>query len=128
MSPEMGTTNPYLGGGILISAGIFQWTPLKNACLTRCRSSLSFLINEWREGMWGAFLIGVKDGLFCVGCCWLLMAIMFVVGVMNLIWIAALTIFVLVEKIIPAGEIVAKLAGVLLIGYGLWIITDSLAL
>jgi len=103
MSPTMETTNAYIGGGVLIAAGIYQWTPLKDACLTKCRTSMHMLMVEWREGARGAFVMGLRDGMFCVGCCWMLMAIMFVVGVMNLLWIALLAVFVLVEKIAPRG-------------------------
>jgi len=128
MSPTMETTNVYIGGGVLIAAGIYQWTPLKEACLTKCRTSMHMLMVEWREGERGAFVMGLKDGLFCVGCCWMLMAIMFVVGVMNLRWIALLAVFVLVEKIAPRGELVAKAAGVLLVVYGLWIMGGAVGL
>jgi predicted metal-binding membrane protein len=114
LSPAMVSTSPYLGGGLLVAAGIFQWTPLKRACLSRCRSPMGFLIAEWRDGRAGALIMGVRHGAYCVGCCWVLMALLFVAGVMNLLWVAAIAAFVLVEKIVPAGERVGQMAGVIL--------------
>jgi predicted metal-binding membrane protein len=119
LSPAMASTSPYLGGGLLLAAGIFQWTPLKRACLTSCRSPLGFLMAEWREGRMGAVVMGFRHGVYCVGCCWVLMALLFVAGVMNLLWVAAIAAFVLVEKVVPAGERVAQVAGVVLALAGL---------
>jgi len=85
LSPMMVSTSPVLGGILLLMAGIYQWTPLKHACLSKCRSPLGFVLNEWREGRWGAFLMGLKHGAYCTGCCWSLMALLFVAGVMNLV-------------------------------------------
>ncbi|MFQ5788944.1 MAG: DUF2182 domain-containing protein [Acidobacteriota bacterium] len=112
LSPMMMSTSPLLGGMLLIGAGIFQFTPLKRACLVHCRSPLGFLMTEWREGKLGALIMGVKHGTYCVGCCWILMALLFVAGVMNLLWVATITAFVLVEKVIPRGELVGRVAGV----------------
>jgi predicted metal-binding membrane protein len=92
---------PLAGGLLLIAAGIYQVTPLKQACLTQCRSPLGYFMTEWRSGTRGALVMGLNHGAFCVGCCWMLMALMFVAGVMNLVWAAALTIFVLLEKATP---------------------------
>ena len=103
ISPMMIATSPLLGSMLLIAAGIYQWTPLKQACLRHCRSPLQFLLTCWRDGSVGAFLMGVRHGAYCLGCCWLLMAVLFAVGVMNLAWIAALSVFVLFEKTIPRG-------------------------
>ena len=86
LSPMMVSASPVLGGILLLVAGIYQWTPLKHACLSKCRSPLGFVLNEWREGRWGAFLMGLKHGSYCTGCCWSLMALLFVAGVMNLVW------------------------------------------
>jgi predicted metal-binding membrane protein len=119
LSPTMASTSPYLGGGLLLAAGIFQWTPLKRACLTSCRSPLGFLMTEWREGRMGAVVMGFRHGMYCVGCCWVLMALLFVAGVMNLLWVAAIAAFVLVEKVVPAGERVGRVAGVILALAGL---------
>jgi predicted metal-binding membrane protein len=122
ISPMMVSTSPYLGGALLMAAGIFQWTPLKSACLSHCRSPLGFLMTEWREGNKGAFAMGLRHGLFCIGCCWVLMALLFVLGVMNLLWIAALAIFVLIEKIAPTGPWVGRITGILLVAWGIWMI------
>jgi predicted metal-binding membrane protein len=111
-----------LGGVLLASAGIFQWTPFKNACLLRCRSPLGFFLTEWREGARGALYMGLRHGTYCVGCCWLLMALLFVVGVMNLWWVAAIAAFVLIEKITAAGPSIARATGVLLILWGGWLL------
>ena len=126
LSPMMVSTSSVMGGVLLLAAGIFQWTPLKNACLIHCRSPLAFLMSEWRDGKRGALLMGVKHGSYCVGCCWILMALLFVAGVMNLLWVASITAFVLIEKVVPRGELVGhvaggvlSLAGILLVGRGL---------
>ncbi len=102
LSPMMVSTSPILGGSLLLAAGIFQWTPLKNTCLAHCRSPLGFISTEWREGRGGAFIMGLRHGMYCVGCCWVLMSLLFVIGVMNLVWIAIIAAFVLVEKVAPA--------------------------
>ena len=126
LSPMMASASPVLGGGLLIAAGVFQFTPLKHACLDHCRSPLGFFMTEWREGMRGVLTMGLRHGIFCVGCCWLLMALMFVAGVMNLLWAAALTAYVLVEKIAPAGRLVSRAAGLLAIGWGVWMVVAAL--
>ncbi len=122
LSPMMVSTSPILGGALLIVAGIFQFTPLKHACLTRCRSPIGFLLNEWREGTQGAFTMGLKNGNYCVICCWALMSLMFVAGVMNLLWMAIIAVFVLVEKVAPAGHWVSRISGFLLILWGVWML------
>jgi predicted metal-binding membrane protein len=125
LSPMMTGTSPVLGGILLAGAGIFQWTPLKNACLAQCRSPLGFLLADWREGRWGAFIMGLKHGAFCTGCCWFLMTLLFVAGVMNLWWIAVITVFVLLEKITPRHWHMAKVAGAILVGWGIDLLTPS---
>src|SRR5439155_13903465 len=120
LSPMMVSTSPLLGGVLLIVAGVFQWTPLKNVCLTHCRSPLSFLMTDWREGKWGAFFMGLKQGAYCTGCCWFLMALLFVAGVMNVWWIAIIALFVLLEKVASRGLALGKLIGVLLAAWGVW--------
>jgi predicted metal-binding membrane protein len=112
LSPTMAAAGPHLSGAILLGAGAYQLSPWKGACLTHCRTPLGFLMANWRDGMFGAFKMGVRHGAYCVGCCWALMCVLFVVGVMNLVWVAALTVFVLVEKVAPAGGAVARVAGV----------------
>jgi predicted metal-binding membrane protein len=118
LSPAMTTSSARLGGAILIAAGIYQLTPFKGACLTHCRSPLGFLMSHWRDGTAGALRMGIRHGTYCLGCCWALMCVLFVVGVMNLVWVATMTIFVLVEKIGPAGALVARVAGVAMIASG----------
>jgi predicted metal-binding membrane protein len=118
LSSMMEMTSVALAGIVLIAAGLYQWTPLKQACLRRCRSPLDFIMTEWREGSAGAFIMGLRHGGYCLGCCWLLMLLLFVGGVMNLAWIAALAIFVLIEKLAPAGHWIGRVAGVGLIVWG----------
>ena len=118
LSSIMVSTTPVLGGILLLVAGIYQLTPLKHACLSKCRSPLLFVLNEWREGRWGAFLMGLKHGSYCTGCCWHLMALLFVAGVMNLLWVAAIAGFILLEKMAPAGQRMGQAAGVLMIAGG----------
>ena len=115
-----GTSSGYLGGALLLTAGIFQWSQLKYVCLTHCRSPLSFLMSDWKDGTGGAFKMGLQHGRYCLGCCWILMALLFVLGVMNLVWIAALAAFVLAEKVIPARTKISKITGGLLVGWGAW--------
>lgn len=118
--------HPLLAGALLIAAGLYQFSPLKRRCLDRCRSPLSFLISGWRPGMAGAIHLGLRHGLYCLGCCWLLMALLLVGGVMNLAWVALLAAIVLAEKIAPGGRWtatgvggVALLAGFAAAGRGL---------
>lgn len=112
LSPEMRAASPVAGAAILIAAGLYQWLPVKQACLSHCRSPLGFLATSWREGRRGALGMGMTHGAFCVGCCWMLMSLLFVGGVMNLAWVAGLTALVLLEKVIPAGPAVARLGGI----------------
>ena len=119
LSPAMTASSPYLAGTILIVAGAYQLTPWKGACLTQCRSPLGFLMTNWRDGGLGALQMGIRHGAYCLGCCWALMCVLFVVGVMNLIWVAMLTAFVLLEKIGPAGTIVARAAGAVMVVAGI---------
>ncbi len=119
LSSAMGRVGPLLAGGLLITAGAFQFSRLKQACLSKCRSPLSFLMTEWREGTAGALVMGIRHGAFCTGCCWALMLLMFVGGVMNLAWMAALALFFLAEKLLPGGEWISRLTGVALIGSGI---------
>jgi predicted metal-binding membrane protein len=121
LSPAMVMTSPLLTGAVLVAAGIFQWTPLKRACLAGCRSPLSFVMGSWREGRAGALLMGIRHGLYCLGCCWALMALLFVAGVMNLVWVATLAVAVFIEKIVPRGDAVGRAAGILLVGAGVWV-------
>jgi predicted metal-binding membrane protein len=126
LSPAMATSSAQLGGTILIAAGAYQLTPVKSACLTHCRSPLGFLMAHWRAGTAGALRMGIAHGTYCLGCCWALMCLLFVVGVMNLVWVAAIAIFVLVEKTGPAGVFVARAAGVAMIAAGAMVWTGNL--
>jgi len=115
VSPMMVSTSPYLGAGLLAAAGIYQMTPWKNACLSHCRGPIDFLQRHWRTGKLGAFRMGVEHGAFCLGCCWVIMALLFVGGVMNLVWIAAITVFVLIEKLLPPTKIAERITGATMI-------------
>jgi predicted metal-binding membrane protein len=111
--------SPFAGGVILIAAGIYQMTPLKKACLGQCRSPIAFFMTRWRERAIGAFAMGIEHGGMCLGCCWMLMAILFVAGVMNLAWVAAISVLVAIEKIAPRGPMIARIAGAaLMVGGG----------
>jgi len=112
LSPMMESTSVLLGAGVLLAAGVYQLTPLKAACLDHCRSPVHFVMHHWRRGIRGALVMGLDHGVYCIGCCWFLMALLFVGGVMNLLWIAALTVLVLLEKVVPRGELVARATGV----------------
>jgi predicted metal-binding membrane protein len=114
--------SPWLAGATLIAAGLYQWSPLKDACLTQCRSPAAFLARQWRPGIGGALRLGLVHGTYCIGCCWLLMALLFVGGVMNFVWIAALAALVAAEKMLPRGAMTARLAGVVLMAWGLVLI------
>ncbi len=103
---------------ILVAAGIYQLTPLKNVCLKRCRTPIGFFMTNWRDGAAGAFKMGLEHGWFCTGCCWMLMALLFVAGVMNLAWVAAISVLVLLEKVAPFGRAIALTSGVAMIAAG----------
>lgn len=127
LGPMMQTTNRYLGGGILIAAGIYQFTPLKNACLGQCRAPLTFIQQHggFRRDAAGSLQLGFTHGLYCIGCCWALMVLLFVGGVMNPVWIAGIVALVLVEKLVPAARWVPQLAGLALLVAGIWMIAAS---
>ena len=112
--------NEAVAGAVLIAAGIYQWTPIKNACLRRCRTPIGFMMTEWRDGATGALTMGWRHGMFCVGCCWALMALLFVGGVMNPLWIIALALIVLAEKTLPFGGLSGRILGAGLAMAGLW--------
>jgi len=118
LSETMAFTSTVVAGGVLVLAGIYQWTPLKKACLRHCRSPLDFLLHHWPDGALGAFVSGARHGVFCLGCCWTLMALLFVGGIMNLAWIAGIALLVLIEKTLPWGGWMGRVTGVVLIGWG----------
>jgi predicted metal-binding membrane protein len=121
LSSMMEVTSRWLAVGILSAAGIYQITPLKLACLKRCQSPLGFLVSHWKDGLAGALSMGIEHGTFCLGCCWLLMALLFVGGAMNLLWIAAIASLVLIEKVSPGGEVFGRVTGVSLIVFAVYV-------
>lgn len=118
LSPMMVSRSLGLTAAILLVAGLFQFSPLKASCLTRCRDPMTFLMSEWRSGPAGAWVMGLRHGVFCVGCCWALMGVLFVVGVMNLPWVALIAVLVALEKMAPHGVMVARLNGVAMMAAG----------
>jgi predicted metal-binding membrane protein len=121
LSPMMASNSRMLNSALLIAAGLWQLTPLKSVCLRHCRSPVSFIAAHWRVGTAGAWIMGLRHGTYCLGCCWPLMALLFVGGVMNLLWIAGLALLVLLEKLMPHGEVLGKVLGVALIALGAWL-------
>lgn len=119
LSPMIVSLSPLLNATLLLIAGAFQFSPLKRACLRVCRSPFGFLISDWRDGLWGAWLMGIRHGLYCLGCCWAMMALLFVGGVMNILWIAAIAGLVAVEKLAPKGEAVARALGAIMVAAGI---------
>ena len=126
LSDDMRVRSAALSGVILLIVGVYQWLPLKNRCLVNCQAPLAFLTRKWRPGVSGGLEMGLKHGAHCVGCCWLLMTLLFVLGVMNLVWIAALAALVLLEKLGPAGAITARVTGVVAAGWGVYLIAGPL--
>jgi predicted metal-binding membrane protein len=120
LSGTMAFGNETLAGAILAFAGLYQWTPLKDTCLRHCRSPAEFLVRHWRQSAPGTVLTGMRHGIFCLGCCWMLMAILFVGGLMNLAWVAVITLLVVLEKTIPWGGQMRVLTGVLFIDWGVF--------
>ena len=118
---------PQAGGALLVAAGLFQVTPLKAACLKHCRTPLGFFLERWRDGPAGAFGMGLRHGLYCLGCCWALMGLSFALGVMNLLWMAVLTGILCVEKIAPGGQALSRAFGVLLTVWGIWLLTSAIS-
>src|SRR5437773_464405 len=118
LSDTMALASRMLAAAVLIAAGIYQWTPLKEACLRHCRSPLDFLLFHWREGGLGALTSGLGHGAYCLGCCWMLMALLFVGGIMNLAWIAAIALLVLIEKTLPGGDWMGRIIGAVLVAWG----------
>jgi predicted metal-binding membrane protein len=120
LSPMMETSSRAFGGALLVLAGVYQLTPYKRACLKSCRSPAAFIAQHWKRGSSGAFRLGLEHGTYCLGCCWALMLLLFVGGVMNLWWIGLLTLFVLLEKLAPLGVQGGRLSGALIIALGVW--------
>lgn len=122
LASAMGTANVVFGGIIMIVVGMYQWTPYKDACLRLCQTPLGFLMTRWRDGIGGAFRMGLSHGVYCVGCCWALMLLMYVGGIMNLLWMAALAVLMLAEKITPPNSWLPRIVGVMLVTWGGWVL------
>jgi predicted metal-binding membrane protein len=124
LTPMMASASSRFGGAVLLAAGLYQWLPLKDACLAHCRAPLSFVQRHggFRESAGGSLRLGFLHGLYCIGCCWALMALLFVGGVMNLLWIAALMILVLLEKVVPGARWLSRIAGLAMVGAGVRLI------
>jgi predicted metal-binding membrane protein len=118
LTPMLASASPLFGAALLVAAGLYQWSPAKDVCLDHCRAPAMFFAAHWRPGTWGAFRMGLSHGAFCLGCCWMLMGLLFFGGVMNLLWVAGITLFVLLEKLVPRGDRVARAAGAVLIAAG----------
>ncbi|TPK18415.1 DUF2182 domain-containing protein [Mesorhizobium sp. B2-5-9] len=121
LDPAMAAHSAVLGGVVLIAAGLYQWTPIKGVCLRQCQAPIAFLASHggFRTTALGAFRLGMDHGAYCLGCCWALMALLFVGGVMNVLWIAGIAILVLLEKVVPAGQLIPRISGALMVAVGL---------
>ncbi len=120
LTPTMATASSTIGGLVLIAAGIYQWTPLKDVCLRQCQAPIAFLSSHggFRSDASGAVRLGIQHGAYCLGCCWGLMALLFVGGVMNFAWIGLIAILILLEKTMPVGRLISRLSGLLLAAAG----------
>jgi len=125
LSPLLTATSPILGAVLLIAAGLYQFTPLKQACLRNCRSPFAFVLNHRRDGWGGALRMGQEHGLICLGCCWALMALLFVVGVMDLLWIAGIAVFVFAGKLLPGGIWIGRAGGGVMLALGVFLLTHG---
>ncbi|MBX2880092.1 MAG: DUF2182 domain-containing protein [Granulosicoccus sp.] len=125
LNPMMNSRSDLVSGIVLIVAGIYQWTPAKDACLEYCRTPVDFLMTEWRDGSGGALYMGIKHGIYCVGCCWALMLVLFAVGVMNMLWVALIAAFVVLEKIFPYPWGLRLVSGIALVVWGAYLLAKS---
>lgn len=126
VTPVMESASGWLSGGLLLAAGAFQFTSMKDTCLKKCRTPLGFLMTEWRPGVRGAFVMGLRHGTYCAGCCAMLMLLLFVLGVMNLVWIVVLTLIVLAEKLLPTESVwPSRALGAALIAWGGYVLLVS---
>jgi predicted metal-binding membrane protein len=125
----MASVSNLFGGAVLIAAGIYQWTALKDVCLAQCQSPLGFLMRHggFRGDVAGCLLLGFRHGAYCVGCCWVLMALLFVGGVMNVLWIALLALLILLEKLFPFGRWIARTSGIAFLAAGAWLLFLDMA-
>ena len=127
LTPMMASTSSILAGLVLVVAGLFQWTPVKDVCLKYCQSPLIFIQHHggFRRDPFGSLSVGFRHGLYCVSCCWALMVLLFVGGIMNVVWIAGIALFVLAEKVFPFGEVLSRITGVVLFVAGIWLIAAA---
>jgi len=125
----METTSNVLGGLVFVAAGTYQWTRVKDLCLAQCQKPFEFVMRHggFRRDAPGSVMLGLRHGAYCVGCCWTLMALLFVGGVMNLLWIVLLALLILLEKITPSGRLIAQLAGIILIAVGAWLFSMGMS-
>ena len=126
VDPMVLSTSNHLNAALLLIAGLYQFSPLKRVCLARCGSPAAFLVGEWRPHVRGAWTMGLRHGAMCVGCCWALMALLFAGGVMNLLWVAAIAAFVLVEKALPRPRALGWISGGALVAWGLVVVSGRL--
>jgi predicted metal-binding membrane protein len=122
MTSTMSLASKGLSAAVLVAAGLYQWLPVKDICLQKCRNPLELFTVRWRPGARGAFRMGLEHGLYCVGCCWMLMLLLFAAGVMNLMWIALIAAFIFVEKLLPRARYTSAIAGLALAGAGLFLL------
>jgi predicted metal-binding membrane protein len=124
LTPMMASANRIVSGTLLILAGLYQWTALKDACLSQCQAPLGFILSHggFQKTATGSLTLGFRHGVYCLGCCWALMFLLFALGVMNLFWIAALAILVLLEKVMPSGRAIARMAGIVFFAGGVWML------
>lgn len=128
LDPSMAAGSAILGGLVLIAAGLYQWTPMKGVCLRQCQAPIAFLVSHggFRSAPLGALRLGIDHGAYCLGCCWALMALLFVGGVMNVLWIAGIAILVLLEKTVPTGQLIPRISGMLMAAAGTRLILGAL--
>jgi len=122
LSPMMVSTSTLLAASLLIITGLYQLTPLKEACLSHCQSPIDFISRHFKKGYLGAMRMGLHHGFYCLGCCWILMSLLFIAGAMNLLWILAITLFVLVEKLLPANPHTTGISGTVMIFLGIYLL------
>jgi predicted metal-binding membrane protein len=128
LTPMMATADSTIGGLVLVVAGLYQWTPMKDVCVRQCQSPIEFLASRggFRADPEGALSLGIQHGTYCLGCCWALMALLFVGGVMNIAWIGGIAVLILMEKILPYGRLVSRLSGVAIVLVGVWLLLTGL--
>jgi predicted metal-binding membrane protein len=122
LSMMMAVTSAVVGGGLLLAAGFYQMSPLKAACLQKCQAPLMFFARDWQAGSIGALRMGLAHGVYCLGCCWVLMGLLFYGGVMEPLWILGLAVYVAIEKLIPVNNRLSRFTGSLLVAWGAWVI------